>query len=55
MKQLEGFSDGTEHIYQLIKTLYGLKQSGREWNIKFDKQIRCHNFKHLQSDLCAYI
>src|SRR5258707_15357982 len=49
------FSCHNTSICQLIKTLYGLKQSGREWNIEFDKQIRCHNFKHLQSDPCAYI
>ena len=55
MKQPEGFSNGMQCICQLIKTLYGLKQSGREWNIKFDKQIRHHNFKHLQSDPCTYI
>ncbi len=30
MKQPEGFGDGTQCICQLIKTLYGLKQSGRE-------------------------
>ena len=47
MKQPEGFGNGMQRICQLIKMLYGLKQSGREWNIEFDKQIRCHNFKHL--------
>src|SRR5713226_9818209 len=55
MKQPEGFGDGTQCICQLIKMLYGLKQSGREWNIEFDKHIRCHNFKCLRSDPCAYI
>jgi reverse transcriptase-like protein len=55
MRQPKGFGDGTEHICKLIKTLYGLKQSGREWNIKFNKQIRCHDYKHLRSDPCAYI
>ena len=28
MKQLEGFGDGTSRVCKLIKTLYGLKQSG---------------------------
>ncbi|KAI1002358.1 hypothetical protein K3495_g5847 [Podosphaera aphanis] len=32
MKQPKGFEDGTERVCRLIHTLYGLKQSGREWN-----------------------
>ena len=28
MKQPEGFKDGTGRVCKLIKTLYGLKQSG---------------------------
>jgi Reverse transcriptase (RNA-dependent DNA polymerase) len=55
MRQPEGFSDETNRICLLVKTLYGLKQSGREWNIEFDKQIRKHNFKRLRADPCAYI
>jgi hypothetical protein len=29
MNQPEGFDDGTSRLCHLIKTLYGLKQSGR--------------------------
>ncbi|KAI0992481.1 hypothetical protein K3495_g15704, partial [Podosphaera aphanis] len=32
MKQPKGFEDGTGRVCHLIHTLYGLKQSGREWN-----------------------
>ena len=28
MKQLDGYSDGTDKICKLVKTLYGLKQAG---------------------------
>ena len=40
---------------ELIKTLYGLKQSGREWNIELDKKLQKFGFQRLRSDPCAYI
>lgn len=55
MKQPEGYSDGTNHVCQLIKTLYSLKQSAREWNIELDMKLKKYNFSRLQSDDCAYI
>jgi len=55
MKQPEGFNDRTGRICQLIKTLYGLKQAGREWNIKFNSKLTKHKYKRLFSDPCIYI
>jgi len=40
MLQPKGFDDGTGHVCLLIKTLYGLKQSGREWNIELDTKLQ---------------
>ena len=40
MHQPEGFADGTGRVCLLIKTLYGLKQAGREWNIELDTKLR---------------
>src|ERR1700723_267938 len=55
MKQPEGFEDGTGRVCKLIKTLYGLKQSGREWNKQLDEKLRNHRYKRLTSDSCTYV
>jgi hypothetical protein len=55
MKQPEGREDGTDRVCELIKTMYGLKQAGREWNKLFDSKVKAHGYKSLLSDPCAYI
>ena len=55
MRQPEGYNDGSNKVCLLIKTLYGLKQSGREWNKELDKQLKGIGFTNLWSDPCAYI
>jgi Reverse transcriptase (RNA-dependent DNA polymerase) len=40
MKQPEGYSDGTAHVFKLHKTIYGLRQSGKVWNERLDKQFQ---------------
>ena len=55
MKQPQGYSNGTSRICQLIKTLYGLKQSGQEWNEELDTKLSGIGFKHLYTDPCIYI
>jgi hypothetical protein len=55
MRQPEGFEDGTERVCELLKSLYGLKQSGHAWNIEFDRIIWKHGFKCMCLDPCAYI
>ena len=55
MRQPEGFKDSTSRVCELVKTLYGLKQSGREWNKEFDTKIRAFNFQRLRSDPCVYV
>jgi hypothetical protein len=55
MRQPEGYDDESGRACQLVKTLYGLKQSGREWNRELDEKLRKRRFKHLRSDPCAYI
>ena len=54
MHQPDSFKDGIRWVCHLIKTLYGFKQSGREWNAEFDKKMRLQGYKWLQADLCIY-
>ena len=55
MTQPEGYNDGTARLCCLIKTIYGLKQSGREWNHKLNKKLIDTGFQRLHSDPCVYI
>jgi transposase InsO family protein len=55
MRQPEGYDDKTGRVCRLIKTLYGLKQSGREWNNELDRKLKKHEFNRLRADPCAYI
>jgi hypothetical protein len=55
MRQPEGYKDDTDRICKLIKTLYGLKQSGREWNKELDEKMKQFGFKRICSDPCVYI
>ncbi|GBE87159.1 hypothetical protein SCP_1004060 [Sparassis crispa] len=55
MRQPKGYNDGTYRVCKLKKTLYRLKQSGREWNIVLNRKLLDAGFKHLFSDPCVYI
>ena len=56
MRQPEGYDDGTGRVCLMIKTLYGLKQSGREWNAELDKKTqrtRIHTSTDRSMRICA--
>jgi reverse transcriptase-like protein len=55
MSQPEGYEDGSGKTCRLIKTLYGLKQSGREWNSELNTQLGKCGYNHIHSDPCVYI
>ena len=50
MAQPEGYEDGSNKICHLLKTLYGLKQSGHEWNIELNSQFKGNRYQRIHSD-----
>ena len=58
MDQPEGFEvkrqDGQKLVYKLNKSLHGLKQSGRNWNLMLHKHLTENNFAQNHSDHCVY-
>jgi hypothetical protein len=54
MHQPDGYSDGSSRVCHLIRTLYGLKQSGREWNEQFNNRMTAKGYKRLCADPCIY-
>ena len=57
MEQPPGFeADGPQASYvcKLRKSLYGLKQAGRTWNVKIDSALQKAGFVPVPADLCVY-
>ena len=56
MKQTEGFIlEGQEKkVCKLVKSLYGIKQTPKQWHQKFDEIILSFGFKLNQADKCSY-
>lgn len=56
MKQPEGFHQGGPNmVLKLKKSLYGLKQAARQWNIKLHAALSEMGFKRIESDRSVYI
>jgi len=50
MAQPVGFKDDSGQVFLLVKSIYGLKQAGRVWNIKFNLAMQKYGYKPLISD-----
>lgn len=57
MRQPEGYKvEGKEdHVYRLRKSIYGLKQSPRQWYKRFDSFMLKHGYSRSEYDCCVYI
>ena len=55
LRQPEGYDNKTGRVCRLIKTLYGLKQSGQEWNNELDQKLKKYKYNRLRADPCAYV
>jgi len=56
MRQPEGYHQGGSNmVCKLHKSLYGLKQSARQWNKKLREVLEGIGFKRLQSDNSIFI
>src|ERR1041385_13212 len=57
MEQPEGFiePDKEAFVCKLKKSLYGLKQSPRQWYKRFDSFMILNDFKRSDFDSCVYI
>ena len=56
MVQPDGFiAEGREHMLcKLKKSIYGLKQASRSWNIRFDQAIKSYGFEQNLDESCVY-
>ncbi|CAL8997919.1 unnamed protein product, partial [Prunus brigantina] len=52
----EGFiSKADKHkVCKLHKSIYGLKQASRSWNIRFDEVVKSFDFIQNMDDQCVY-
>ncbi|KAF7496522.1 Retrovirus-related Pol polyprotein from transposon TNT 1-94 [Sarcoptes scabiei] len=54
INQAPGFEDGTNRVCLLKKGIYGLRQSPKSWNRKFDEVIQRMGFIPTKLDPCLY-
>ena len=56
MMQQESFVNpkGANKIYKLQRSIYGLVQASRSWNIRFDELIKAYSLIHTCGEACIY-
>lgn len=51
----EGVAVPKGHCWKLKRSLYGLKQAGRTWNLTLDKKLRGMGAIRLNAETCLYV
>ena len=55
MTQPEGFTSmDSKKVFKLQKSIYGLKQASRSWNIRFNEAIKSYGFIQNEDEPCVY-
>jgi hypothetical protein len=54
MEQPEGYNDGSSKVCRLKKSIYGLKQAGKNWNEKLDAELKMFGLLKSKLDPCVY-
>ena len=56
MEQSMGFisEDAPHKLCKLQRSVYGLKQASRSWNIRFDEEIKSFGFSQNMDEPCVY-
>ena len=55
VKQPPGYQQSTNLVWKLKKSLYGLKQSGRNWHSLLHQYLKEMNFIQSNADPCVFI
>ena len=56
MMQPEGFVDpkNANKVCKIQRSIYGLVQASRSWNIRFDEMIKAFGFMRIYGEACVY-
>jgi hypothetical protein len=55
MKAPDGFHTGSNSLWRLKKSLYGLKQASHVWNKPLDSTLKDIGFNQCNKDTCIYL
>ena len=55
MDPISGLHDSSNKVHRVVKSLYGLKQAGRTWNMALNDFLTMRGYQRLNADHCAYM